>query len=129
MMRLRLNLPFQDLAYRFNISKSTASRTFDNWIDVIAIVLKFLIKLPNREELQESMPTDFVQVYGQKFAVIFNCFEVFIELPGDLLARASTWNNHKHHNAIKFLTGICLQGAISFISKAWGGCTSDKYLT
>jgi len=27
------------------------------------------------------------------------------------------------------LTGICPQGAISFISKAWGGCTSDKYLT
>ena len=129
MMRLRLNLPFQDLAYRFNISKSTASRIFDKWIDLMATALKFLIKWPDREELQRTMPTDFVQVYGHKVAVIIDCFEVFIERPGDLLARASTWSNYKHHNTVKFLIGICPQGVISFISKAWGGRTSDKYLT
>ena len=129
MMRLRLNLPFQDLAYRFNISKSTVSRIFEKWINVMATALKFLIKWPNREELQKTMPTDFVQVYGHKVAVIIDCFEVFIERPGDLLARASTWSNYKHHNTIKFLIGICPQGVISFISKAWGGRTSDKYLT
>ena len=50
-------------------------------------------------------------------------FEVFIELPGDLLARASTWSKHEHHDTIKFLIGICSQGTISFISKAWGNCT------
>ena len=52
----------------------------------MATVLKFLIKWPNREELQKTIPTDFVQVYGQKFAGIIDCFEVFIECPGDLLA-------------------------------------------
>ena len=129
MMRLRLHLPFQDLAYRFNISKSTASRIFDRWIDVMASELKFLIKWPDREELQKTMPNDFVQVYGRKVAVIIDCFEVFIERPGDLLARASTWSNYKHHITVKFLIGICPQGVISFISKAWGGRTSDKHLT
>ena len=64
------------------------------------------------------MPTDFVQAYGHKVAVIIDCFEVFIERPGDLLACASTWNIYKHHNTIKFLIGICPQGTISFISKA-----------
>ena len=49
MMRLQLNLPFQEFAYRCNISKSTASRTFDKWIEVIVIELKFLIKWPKRE--------------------------------------------------------------------------------
>ena len=44
----------------------------------MATVLKLLIKWLNREELQKTMPTDFVQFYGKKVAVIFNCFEVFI---------------------------------------------------
>ena len=30
---------------------------------------------------------------------------------------------------MKFLIGITTQGVISFISKAWGGRVSDKYLT
>ena len=107
-------MPLQDFAYGSNTSNSTASRTFDKLIDVIVIVLKFLIKWPNREGLQNTTPTDFVQVYGHKVAVIIDCFEVCIERPGDLLALASTWNNYKHHNTINFLIGICPQGAIFF---------------
>jgi len=30
---------------------------------------------------------------------------------------------------VKFLIGISPQGSITFISKGWGGCVSDHYLT
>ena len=40
-----------------------------------------------------------------------------------------TWSNYKHHNTVKFLIGVTPQGVISFISKAWGGRVSGKYLT
>ena len=43
LLRLKLNLPLQELAYRFNISLATASRIFDRWIHVMSIRLKFLI--------------------------------------------------------------------------------------
>ena len=61
--------------------------------------------------------------------VIIDCFEIFIERPTNLLARAQTFSSYKHHNTIKVLIGITPQGTISFLSNAWGGTTSDKYLT
>ena len=71
----------------------------------------------------------FRESFGQSVAVIIDCFEVFIERPANLLARACTWSSYKHHNTIKVLIGITPQGVISYVSQAWGGRTSDKYLT
>lgn len=82
--------------------------------------LDFLIKWPDRENLRKTMPLVFKQNFGNKVAVIIDCFEVFIDRPSSLIARAMTWPNYKHHNTVKFLIGIAPQGVISFISKAWG---------
>lgn len=61
---------------------------------------------------------------------MIDCFEVNIERPSNLLAiaQACTWSSYKHHNT-KLLIGITPQGVISYISPAWGGRVSDKYLT
>ena len=58
-----------------------------------------------------------------------HCFEVFINRPSHLLARAQTWLSYKHHNTVKVLIVITPQSTISCISQAWGGQTSDKFLT
>ena len=58
-----------------------------------------------------------------------DCFEVFIDRPSNLMARAQTFSNYKHHGTVKVLIGITLQATISLVSKACGGRTSDKYLT
>lgn len=67
--------------------------------------------------------------FGKKTTIIIDCFEIFIERPSNLLARAQTFSNYKHHNTVKVLIAITPQGSICFTSKAWGGRTSDKYLT
>ena len=90
-MRLRLNLTIQDLAYRFDISKSTASKVFLKWIDIMYVGTNFLIRWPERDELVATMPLSFRQYFKTKVAVVIDCFEVFINKPSNLMARAVTW--------------------------------------
>ena len=90
--------------------------------------LKPLVFWPEREHLRESMPLTFRTYFGKKVTVIIDCFEIFLERPSNLSARASTWSSYKHNNTVKYLIGITPQGVISYISEGWGGRVSDKYL-
>ncbi|KAK0153000.1 hypothetical protein N1851_005335 [Merluccius polli] len=129
LMRLRLNVSTTFLSYAFNISIATASRIVTDVIDVMFIHMKPLIIWPEMEHLQKTMPMQFRKHFVKKCAVIIDCFEVFIERPSNLKARAETWFSYKHHNTVTFLIGITPQGTVSYISNAWGGRVSDKHLT
>ena len=128
LMKLRLNLFDKDLAYRFGTSQTSVSRYFTKWIEVMFIRLHPLVRWPRREELQLTMPAEF-RKHFKKCVAIIDCFEVFCERPKSLKARAQTWSNYKHHNTVKFSVAITPQGAISFVSKGWGGRASDQHIT
>ena len=129
LMRLRLNLPLQDLSYRFGIGIATVSRTFITTVHVMYCRMNSFVYWPTREELQTTMPMEFRKYFKLKVAIIIDCFELFIERPSNLLARAQTWSSYKHKNTVKFLIGIAPQGVISFISASYGGRASDKFIT
>ena len=119
LIKLRLNVPLQDLAYSFVVSVTTVSRIFSFWIVLMDVRLKFMISWPEREQLRQTMPVCFQYAFGNKVTVVIDCFEVFVERPSNLLARAQTFSTYKHHNTIKVLIGITPQGNISFVSEAW----------
>lgn len=128
LMKLKLNLSNEVLAFLFGIGSATVSRTVGPCLQVMAGNLKFLIKWPSKMSVKKCLPGAFRGLYNN-CRVIIDCSETFIVRSKNLLARALTYSNYKHHNTIKYLIGITPTGSISFVSKAWGGRTSDRVIT
>ena len=128
LMRLRLNLLVEDLSYRFNISLPKVSQIFQKWINMMFISLQFLIMWPSQETVRRNMPSIFKHLFPSTRCVI-DCSEIFIERLYSYKARAATYSNYKKHNTIKFLIGITPNGAVSFLSRCWGGRATDKHIT
>lgn len=101
LMKLCLNLGHQDLAYRFNINKSTVSRRFDEMLNIMYTRLKFLVFWPDQEELWKTMALCFHPHYRLKVAAIIECYEIKIKKPSNLLERAATWLQYKHSKTVK----------------------------
>ena len=89
LMKLRLNFGDQDLAFRFGVSQSTVSRCVGKWVDNLYMHLKPLIKWPERDQLLKTIPMDFKKNFNNCVTII-DFFEVFMERPSNLRARAQT---------------------------------------
>ena len=90
-----------------------------------------MILWPNLDDLLKTIiytPAMFWKYFWQ-CVIIIDCFEIFMERLMALPPRAQTWSNCEHHNIIKYLIGVTPQGSNGFISKGWGGRTSDIHLT
>ncbi|CAM1293284.1 Uncharacterised protein r2_g235 [Pycnogonum litorale] len=129
LMRIRLNISPYILAHIYGVHRTTVSRIFFDVIEIInGKLVPTLLFWPDREVIRQSLPTSFRKLYNNCVSII-DCFELFIDRPSDLRARAQTYSNYKSHNTIKYLISITPQGQISYLSRGWGGRTSDKYLT
>lgn len=91
-------------------------------LSVVLSILCFRKRIPfiqwsSREPQQKTMVMQFIKHFGKRCCVIIDCYEVFIERPSNLKARAETWSSYKHHNTIKCLIEITPQKTISFYSE------------
>ncbi|CAC5397821.1 unnamed protein product [Mytilus coruscus] len=75
----------------------------------------------------ESEPGTNKENYPRTTCII-DCAETFIQRPTNLRSRGETDSNYKSHNTAKYLVGISPHGQIMFISKAFGGRASDKFI-
>lgn len=132
LMKLRLNLTFTDLAYRFEIDITTASRYFYRCISILYKIFlgsKLLFWPADRKNLLNNTPSYFRSCFKEAITIIIDCFEIFAQSSSVLLAAAQAWSQYKHHATLKYLIGISTTGAILFVSKGYGGRTSDKAIT
>ncbi|XP_035252910.1 uncharacterized protein LOC118216022 [Anguilla anguilla] len=128
LLKLRLSLTHQDLAFRFRVSCGTVSNIFHEWLEVMGKELQCLVRWPSRKDIRRNPPTLFKTTGYQHVRCIIDCTEVFIERPTSLQTRAITYSHYKSHNTVKFLVGISPTGAITFLSRVWGGRASDKVI-
>uniref|UniRef100_A0A672T219 THAP-type domain-containing protein n=1 Tax=Sinocyclocheilus grahami TaxID=75366 RepID=A0A672T219_SINGR len=115
-MLLGLDLPIQHITHLFSVHRDTVSAAFKETVSVLYSRLSPLVHWPDR-------------AFGNRVAAIVDCFDIFIERPSNLQARAQTFSSYKHSHTLKYLISITPQGIISFISQGWGGRTSDKRIT
>lgn len=128
LVRLRLGLMEQDLAYRFEISQSTVSRIISTWINFLYLKFKEIPMWPPRDLVRANMPKQFKEKYPTT-RVIIDATEIFITQPRLPELQQMTFSNYKNHNTFKVLVGISPSGDITFVSKLFPGSISDKELT
>ncbi|CAN7938375.1 unnamed protein product, partial [Ixodes hexagonus] len=127
LMKLRLALLNVDLGYRFGLSESTIGKIMKQNIPVLSSQLKRFIIWPTKDDTARTLPTLVRRRYPECRAII-DCTECRIERPLAFGARSKTYSHYKGTNTFKFLVGITPNGAVSFVSKCWGGRASDKKL-
>ena len=128
LVKLKVNLKLTDLAYRFGLSTSQASRYITTWICFSYHHLKEFDWMPSVNQVRGTLPTVFREKFPTTYAIIDGS-EVFIETPSDLAMQSSTRSQYKHHNTVKFLVACTPNGAICFISPVYVGSISDVELT
>ena len=128
LVKLKLNLKVKDLAFRFGLSTSQASRYITTWVCFLYHHLKELDWVPSVNQVWGTLPTAFKEKFPTTYAIIDGS-EVFIETPSDLTMQSSTWSQYKHHNTVKFLIACTPNGAVCFVSPVYVGSISDVELT
>ncbi|XP_077994916.1 uncharacterized protein LOC144448523 [Glandiceps talaboti] len=124
MVRLRVGLFTRDLAKRVGVSESTISRIFVTWVNFLAVELSTICTMPSIEEANQGRCHAFDKFPDTR--VVVDCTELFSETPSSLAAKRQTWSEYKHHDTFKFLVGIGPNGAVTYVSRMWGGRASDK---
>ena len=123
-----MGLLFDDLAVRFGISNSTASRIFNKWLELLYVRSRFVISWASLEVCQRNMPSTLKEMYSWWRSIV-DCSEFFIDIPKSYQARSKTYSNYKKHNTMKFLIAITPACSICFLSNFWRSRVSDKNLT
>ncbi|XP_034042965.1 uncharacterized protein LOC117525241 [Thalassophryne amazonica] len=133
LMRLRLDLRNQDLAYRFGVKVGTVTRTVHRMVNIMSSTLvPTAVFWPSRAELRKNLPAALHSSHPD-CVVIVDCFTVPFEEPvfqGSQQHRvaSSSQGIGTSHNVLKYLIGVAPQGVVTFVSRGALGNVSDKCL-
>ena len=128
LMRLRLCLLYEDLAYRFGIAASHVSTIVITSIQFLYVQYKSIQHLfcPSRSSLG-AIPKCYRKYKNIRF--IIDCTEIFTQNSSDFAKQGNSFSHYKHHTTHKILVAILPNGMIGFVSDAFEGSMSDVQIT
>ncbi|XP_046404831.1 uncharacterized protein LOC124170176 [Ischnura elegans] len=124
LMKIKLNDSFERLGDSFGISKTYACKIFRDSIGHISDHLRQLIYWPPPSSITKCLPIPFRFSFYHVQSII-DCLEIEIEKPSNPVHQTLTWSEYKKGNTLKYLISATPDGFITFISKGFGGRTSD----
>ncbi|XP_062575195.1 uncharacterized protein LOC134237110 [Saccostrea cucullata] len=129
LIKLRQAKEDVELAMLFKVCESTVSKIITTWINFLYFQFKELEEQfwPSKDIIKEHMPTDFAKKFPNT-RIILDATEQPIHKPSNLEAQSKTWSSYKHKNTLKTMVGITPNGAVSYISPAYGGSASDRQI-
>jgi len=125
-MKLKQKMSYSVLAIFFNCSNDKCKRIILNIIDILSLILKPMIPWPSRTEIKCNIPTCFRKFSDTR--IVIDCIEIPLMKPKNLTGSILTYSQYKSTYTAKFMTGITPGGILSFITPAYGGRTSDKFI-
>ena len=128
LVRLRHAFPEEHLAYLFKVSRSTVSRIFLSWINLLYFELGFIPIWQSKDLIEETMPIPFKERYPATRCIL-DCTEIKICKPSSLRTQSQCFSSYKNTTTAKGLLGIAPSGAPVFISDLYTGSISDKDIT
>lgn len=127
LIKLRQNFGYHHLSTLFQISISTVSKIFTNWINFIYQKLGSRDIWPHRNVLISHYSDAFLKSYSTVIGFL-DATELFMQTPSSLLRQSQTFSHYKNYNTLKGLVAVDANGAIIFCSALFTGSISDNKL-
>lgn len=147
LMKFKHSIPFSSLAVLFDMHPNTVAHNFYAIVDILYDRTKIFVPWPSVDVIQDHMPDSFKEHFPTCRAII-DCTEIKTEKPERTSKQNILYSYYKSGHTVKFLIGnlfmkvkctfinpnncflaITPDGSISFVSRAFGGRLSDKYIT
>ena len=127
LIKLRLAKEDYALSLDFGICQSTVSSVIKTWILFMYYELNELNFWPERHAIDEHFPSKFKKAFPST-RVILDATEIPVQKRKNCDAQRMTFSNYKNTNTLKTMVGVTPRGVVSYVSPAYGGCTSDRQI-
>lgn len=107
-----------------NITSEICKAIFCETISVLSKVLDCAVPFLTKQEVKSHMPQCFNNFRDVR--IVVDCIEVPVQKAKCLCCRVRSYSHYKGTHTIKFMTGVSPSGLITFVSRMYGGRTSDK---